>query len=193
MGWAHQNTDAVRFGKLIKHIIDLDLNILLMDYDQQLGFGKRKTIDIWWRGSGNNGNLAINLVKFLWLSNEWKDSKTRLMIENPVNDERENIYAFATEVLDNLRVNAQIVIINNEIEQRPFYDIIRAESGESDIVFLGLPEIEDGEESEFIENTHALCRDLGTVVLIKASTQFKRLNIGLKSKPLRELVSLNSG
>jgi amino acid transporter len=190
MGWAHQNTDAVRFGKLIKHIIDLDLNILLMDYDQQLGFGKRKTIDIWWRGSGNNGNLAINLVKFLWLSNEWKDSKTRLMIENPVNDERENIYAFATEVLDNLRVNAQIVIINNEIEQRPFYDIIRAESGESDIVFLGLPEIEDGEESGFIENTHALCRDLGTVVLIKASTQFKRLSIGLKTRPLRDLASL---
>jgi amino acid transporter len=190
MGWAHQNTDAVRFGKLIKHIIDLDLNILLMEYDQQQGFGKRKTIDIWWRGSGNNGNLAINLVKFLWLSNEWKDSKTRLMIENPVNDERENIYAFATEVLDNLRINAQIVIINNEIEQRPFYDIIRAESGASDIVFLGLPEIEDGEETDFIENTHALCRDLGTVVLIKASTQFKRLNIGLKSKPLSELTLL---
>ncbi len=180
MGWSRKSTDLANFAHLVKHIIDLDLNILLMDYDTERGFGKRKTIDIWWRGSGNNGNLAINLVKFLWLSEGWKESRLRLMIENPVNDERENIYLFAREVLDNLRVNAEIVIINNEIEKKPFYDIIRIESGESDIIFLGLPEIETGKEEEFVEDTHKLCEDLGTVVLIKASTQFKRLNIGLQ-------------
>ncbi|MFN3554773.1 MAG: hypothetical protein ACK4VN_02280 [Bacteroidales bacterium] len=183
LGWARQTSDPVRFAKLLNHIIALDLNLLLMDYDSQRGFGKRRMIDIWWRGSGNNGNLAINLVKFLWLSEEWKDSKTRLMIENPINDERETIYNFAREVLDNLRVNAEIMIINNEIEKKPFYDIIRAESADSDIIFLGLPDIEEGQEADFVEQTHALCSDLGTVVLIKASTQFKRLNIGLRQKP----------
>ena len=187
MGWTRSNTEKEKFAKLIKHIINMDHNILLMDYDMEKGFGKRKTIDIWWRGSGNNGNLAINLVKFLWLSNEWKDSKTRLMIENPVNDERDNIFNFAREVLDNLRVNAEINIINNEIEKKPFFDIIRVESSESDIIFLGVPEIEDGKEIEFVEQTHALCNDLGTVVLIKASTQFKRLNIGLTTKPAGKL------
>ena len=187
MGWTRSNTEKDKFAKLIKQIINMDHNILLMDYDMEKGFGKRKTIDIWWRGSGNNGNLAINLVKFLWLSNEWKDSKTRLMIENPVNDERDNIFNFAREVLDNLRVNAEINIINNEIEKKPFFDIIRVESSESDIIFLGVPEIEDGKEIEFVEQTHALCNDLGTVVLIKASTQFKRLNIGLTAQPAGKL------
>ena len=181
MGWTRENVGRERFAKLLKHLIQLDLNVLLMDYDQKKGFGKRNTIDIWWRGSGNNGNLAIHLVKFLWLSDQWKDSKTRLMIENPVNEERENIYNFAREVLDNLRVNAEIIIINNEIEKKPFYDIIRAESSESDIIFMGIPDIEDGKEVEFMEQTHALCADLGTVVLIKASTLFKRLNIGIKT------------
>lgn len=186
MGWARDTTAPERFVQLIKHMIRLDLNLLLVNYHLEKGFGKRKTIDIWWRGSGNNGNLAINLVKFLWLSDQWKDSKTRLMIENPVNDERENIYNFAYEVLDNLRVNAEIVIINNEIEKKSFYDIIRIESSTSDIVFLGIPDIED--ETDFIEKTNALCSDLGTVVLIKASTQFKQLNIGLRSTPAPKLV-----
>jgi len=181
MGWAGRTSNAVRYAKMIKYIIGLDLNILLMDYDAERGFGKRKQIDIWWRGSGNNGNLAINLVKFLWLSEGWKESRLRLMVENPVNDERENIYNFAREVLDNLRVNAEIIIINNEIEKKPFYDLIRIESGASDIVFMSLPDIEEGREVEFVEETHKLCADLGTVVLIKASTQFKRLNIGLKN------------
>jgi amino acid transporter len=181
MGWAGRTSNAVRYAKMIKYIIGLDLNILLMDYDAEKGFGKRKQIDIWWRGSGNNGNLAINLVKFLWLSEGWKESRLRLMIENPINDERENICNFAQEVLDNLRVNGEIIIINNEIEKKPFYDLIRIESGDSDIVFMGLPDIEEGKELEFVEETHKLCADLGTVVLIKASTQFKRLNIGLKN------------
>ncbi len=180
LGWPGKTTKPVRFTKLIKHIANLDLNLCIMHYNLERGFGKRKTIDIWWRGSGNNGNFAINLVKFLWLSHQWKDSKTRLLIENPVNDERENIYQFAQDVLDNLRINAEIVIINNEIEQKPFYDIVRIESGESDIIFLGISDLEKETETGFIEKTHKLFEELGTVVLIKASTQFKKLNIGLQ-------------
>ncbi len=182
LGWPGNSSDPSRYVNVIKHIINLDLNLLIMNFDQERKFGKRNTIDIWWRGAGNNGNLAINLVKFLWLSEGWKDSKLRLMIENPINDERENVFAFASEVLDNLRVNAEIMIINNEIEKRPFYDIIRIESRNSDIVFVGMPEIETGQEPDFIDKTNKLFKDLGTVVLIKASTQFKRLNIGIKHR-----------
>ncbi len=184
MGWTRKTRETVKFVQMIQHIIELDLNLLLMDYDVNRGFGKRKTIDIWWRGSGNNGNLALNLVKFLWLSEGWKDSHLRLMIENKINDERENIYNFAREVLDNLRVNAEIVIINNEIEKKPFYDLIRVDSGNSDITFLSIPDIETGQEEKFMDETNKLCADLGTVVLIRASTQFKRLHIGIRQAAL---------
>jgi len=189
MGWTGRTSASVRFAKVVKHIIDLDLNLLLMDYDQHRGFGKRKVIDIWWRGSGNNGNLALNLVKFLWLSEGWKESKLRLMIENRVNDERENVFNFAREVVDNLRINTEIIIINNEIDKKPFYDIIRIESVDSDIVFLGMPEMEPGKEDEFVDKIMKLCADLGTVVLIKASTQFKKLNIGIKNSPKSQILS----
>ncbi len=189
MGWTGRNSASVRFAKVVKHIIDLDLNLLLMDYDSEKGFGKRKVIDIWWQDSGNNGNLALNLVKFLWLSDGWKDSQLRLMIENRINDERENIFNFAREVLDNLRINAEIIIINNEIDKKPFYDIIRIESVDSDIVFLGIPEMESGKENEFVDKIMKLCADLGTVVLIKASTQFKKLNIGIKYTPENQTIS----
>jgi amino acid transporter len=189
MGWTGRTSSSVRFARVVKHIIDLDLNLLLMDYDQKRGFGKRKTIDIWWRDSGNNGNLALNLVKFLWLSEGWKESRLRLMIENRVNDERENIFNFAREVLDNLRINAEIIIINNEIDKKPFYDIIRIESVDSDIVFLSIPEMETGKEDEFVDKIMKLCADLGTVVLIKASTQFKKLNIGIKHTPVNQILS----
>ncbi|MFW5758924.1 MAG: hypothetical protein ACOCYO_09600, partial [Bacteroidota bacterium] len=185
LGWARESTDPVRFVKLINHMINLDLNLLFLDFDHQKGFGKRKTIDIWWRGAGNNGNLAINLVKFLWISENWRESKTRLLIENPVNDERDNIFTFASEVLSNLRVNAEIIIINNELERKSFYDIVRVESLHSDIIFIGMPDIVEGKEHEFVQQTNDLCNDIGTVILVKASTQFKKLNIGIKSSQMR--------
>lgn len=185
LGWARESTDPLRFVKLINHMINLDLNLLFLDFDHQKGFGKRKTIDIWWRGAGNNGNLAINLVKFLWISENWRESKTRLLIENPVNDERDNIFTFASEVLSNLRVSAEIVIINNELDRKSFYDIVRVESLHSDIIFIGMPDIEEGNEHEFVQQTNDLCRDIGTVILVKASTQFKKLNIGIKSSQVR--------
>jgi amino acid transporter len=192
MGWTRNMKEGVRFVKMIKRIIDLDMNLLLLDYDTRRGFGDRNVIDIWWQGSGNNGNLALNLVKFLWLSEGWKDSHLRLMIENKVNDDYERVFSFAREVLDNLRINADIVIINNEIEDKPFYDLIRIESASSDITFLSIPEIEEGRENEFLEKMYMLCTDIGSVVLIKASTQFKRLNIGLSATamPLRSPVSV---
>lgn len=178
-----QHSDPIGFVHLISHIMDLDLNLLLIDYDQEKGFGKRKSIDIWWRGAGNNGNLAINLVKFLWLSDRWKDSRLRLLIENPVNRQRERMYDFASEVLDALRMNAEIVIINNEVEKKPYYDLVRIESSDSDLVFLRIPEIEKGKESDFLEKTDRLCHDMGTVVFIRASTQFKSLNVGIRKIP----------
>lgn len=185
LGWARESTDPVRFVKLIRHMINLDLNLLFLDFDHQKGFGKRKTIDIWWRGAGNNGNLAINLVKFLWIDENWRESKTRLLIENPVNDERDNIFTFASEVLNNLRVNAEIIIINNELERKSFYDIVRVESLHSDIIFIGMPDVSEGNEFEFVQQTNDLCKDIGTVILVKASTQFKKLNIGIKSSQVR--------
>jgi hypothetical protein len=40
-----------------------------------------------------------------------------------------------------MRIQADIKIINNQIEQRSFYEIIQVESVNSDLIFLGLPDI----------------------------------------------------
>ncbi len=178
MGWARQSRNPDKFVHMIRQISDLDLNILLMDYDKRYGFGKHKLIDIWWRGAGNHGNLALLLSRFIWSSAKWEEAKIRLMIVNQVNDESSKVYKKAESVFEALRIDAEIRIINNQIEQKPFYDIIRVESINTDIIFLGVPEIEEGKEKEFVINTSDLMLDIGTVILVKASSYFKELNFG---------------
>lgn len=203
MGWARQSKAPVKFINMVGTLLKLDLNILLLDYDKRYGFGKFKRIDIWWRGAGNNGNLALTLAKFILTAPQWREAVIRLLIVSWDSSENETIINNAKRIFDNLRMSADVRIINNEIEQKPFYDIIRVESVDTDLIFLGIPPaIETGREKEFIERTSKLMKDIGTVVLIKASSQFKKINFAAgieltkvkndKTEVLNELVNETS-
>lgn len=179
MGWGRQSQNPERFVKLIQIINDLDYNILLVDYDKRFGYGQYKQIDIWWRGAGNNGNFAITLAKFILASEKWENATVRLMIVNNEDIKAFYIYRQAKEILDSMRIDAEVRIINNEVEQIPFYDIISIESKSADVVFIGIPSIHAGEEKEFIQKTNVLLHKIGTVVLLSASSLFKDLNLGV--------------
>lgn len=189
MGWARDSKEPGRFIQLLRKLESLDINLLLVDYDEKLGYGKKKQIDVWWRGGGQNGNLSLTLTRLLLLDRKWSDAVVRLLIVNPVNHEQDFIKKKAEQILDNMRISAEVKIINNQIEQKVFYDIIRAESLNSDLILLGMPEIPEGGEEEFVLDTSKLCQDIGTVILVKASSTFKDLGIGTIDKDIQEETS----
>ncbi len=182
LGWGRTSKNPARFMEMINTLSELDLNILMLDYDKGSGFGEYKLIDIWWRDLGRHGNLALILTRFIWSSDEWRDAKVRLMIVNPSNDATDQIYREALDVVETMRINAEIKVINNEIEQKPFYDIVRSESRDTDLIVVGIPEISAGLEVSFVEDTSRLMKDLGTVLLIKASSLFKPLSFGVSQE-----------
>lgn len=177
-GWARQTQDPVRFARMIRALGELDLNILMLDYDKDQGFGKKEIIDVWCRGGGNNCNLVLSLIKFMWLSENWKNARIRILMINYINDEKEMLTRDVEAVLEEMRMDAEIKIINNQIERRPVNELIEVESSNSDIVFLGIPDIREGEEQSYVDQVNRLCQNVGTVVLVKASSYFKDLEIG---------------
>ncbi|MEA3446397.1 MAG: Na-K-Cl cotransporter, partial [Bacteroidota bacterium] len=188
MGWGRQTRDPARFTKLIHTLNKLDFNILLLDYDKHKGFGNYKRVDIWWEGAGNQGHLALTLAKFLMMSEKWKDVSLRLLIVNPINNERDQVKKKAENIADELRINADIKIINNQVEQKDFYDIVLVESEASDLIFIGIPEFNENEATAFIRKTNKLFNHTGTTALLKASSHFKELSI----KPVSEKIKLIS-
>ena len=186
LGWAKQTKDAVRFVKLLKTLSELDLNVLMLDYDQRVGYGKKETIDIWFRDKSNHGNLALTLSKLIVLSDEWQKARIRVLVVNYLNERSESIYKKMEDILDQMRINAQIKVINNQIERKPFYTIVEEESDTTDLVFLEFPTIKKDEETAFVENTTVLLERIGTVMLIEASSSFKKQQLGSEEqKPLK--------
>lgn len=175
MGWAKQSQKPEKFIHLIKSLNQLDLNVLLMDYDKNRGFGKKSSIDIWWRGEGQNNNLALFLAKFLMSSPEWENAKLRLISISQFEHQGEMLYKKARYILDALRIDANVHIINNQYNKQSIYDIIKEESLNTDLVFMGLPDIHSGNEDNFVRQTNNLLELIGTVVLVKASTLFRKM------------------
>ncbi len=46
LGWGRQTRNPVQFAKMLKYLSDLDLNIVLLDYEPERGFGKYEQIDV---------------------------------------------------------------------------------------------------------------------------------------------------
>lgn len=188
MGWARQSKDPVRFGHTLKTLYNLDLNVLLLDYDKNAGYGNYSQIDIWWKDVSNHGNLALSLTKLIILSGQWQNAKVRLLIINTTNERSDQIHRRADHLLDGMRINASIRVINNEIEKRPLYDIMLQESSSADLTIVGIPEIIKDNETEYVKTTNKLLHKIGTVLLIKASSTFKKLSLGLDSEKFKYII-----
>jgi amino acid transporter len=178
LGWARRSDDPVGFARLLRYLSELDLNIVLLDFDRLRGFGKFRQIDIWWRGGSNNGNLVLSSIKFLRLSYDWRNVTIRLMVINNDKSKEAKIVNDSQKVLDNMRMKAQIRIISND-NKLPVNQVIKNESADADLIFLGLADVQEGREMEFIERADFLYKDLGTVALVRASSFFKELHIGV--------------
>lgn len=186
IGLGEKRDKAERFVKLINTLNGLDYNLLLMDYDKKRGFGEKKQIDIWAKDSDNYGNFALVISKFLTNHKIWENAKLRFLVVNNNNANAPIIKKKAEAHLDKLRIDAEILVVNNEIEKKSFYEIVTTESYHSDLVFVGIPEIEKGREKEYIEKTSKLFNDIGTVILVKASSVFKHLQLDSTSGKINE-------
>jgi len=182
LGWARQTQNPERFVQTLNTLFNLDLNVLLLDYDKDAGFGNYNKVDIWWKDVSNQGNLALSLTKLILLSGHWQHAKVRLMIVNSKNEFSNSILIRAEHLIEGMRIAAEVKVINNEIEQESLYEIMLSESKTTDLVIVGVPDIIKGKESEYVEATNNLLHKIGTVLLIKSSSTFKNLSLGMHSE-----------
>ncbi|RMH73960.1 MAG: hypothetical protein D6675_01140 [Gemmatimonadetes bacterium] len=182
MGWVRNSRNPARFVDLLHTMTELDYNLLLLDYDDRFGYGKRQQIDIWWRGSGNNISLSLMLVKFMRVSDEWRDALIRVMIVNEDSSLTPRIIKNMGRVLEEYRIPAEVKVINNAIEKRSFRDLIKLESVHSDLTIIGMPDVNPQNVDQFIANTNWLLHEIGTVLLIRASSYFEEIFVGIERK-----------
>lgn len=167
MGWAKNTKDPIWFAEMTRQLINLDLNVLYLDYDERYGFRDYKRIDIWWRGISNNAELTLSICKFLHTSEKWRDAEIRIIMVN--NTLQEGFERKIHQKLDEYRIPATVKVLNNAIEKKDFYELLRNNSADSSLIMVGIPPIPVGSEKAFVGTTSELFGVVGTTLLVKAS------------------------
>jgi len=182
MGWGRTSKDPARFVDLLETLRDLDYNILLLDYDNERGFGKNQKIDIWWQPESQNSNFALTVLKFLTSGDEWRQASARILVVIDESALRNRVSKILLQVLEEHRVRAEVKIINNATQKLALGDIITVESRESDLTILGLPQFDGAKPEKYIADVTGVLNTIGTSILVGASSYFKGTDIGLRTK-----------
>ena len=187
MGWARHSANPEKFASLINKFIQLDYNLLIMDYDREAGFGEHKTIDVWWNGTGNNISFPLTVNRFLLTTDDWYKAGIRIFIYADLYlADHAKIQYRMDDLAEELKINAEINLLDIGTDNRPLNEIIKSVSGHADLIYLDLPTAKQENMLEFFKYTDALCHETGTVILYQASSHFQDIKLSLQEKSVEK-------
>jgi amino acid transporter len=172
INWGEHRHDTPGFAKTLDELVELDFSLLLLARDPKRGFGSHTRIDLWWTPTQGSFELEMALVRFLSLSDDWRRAELRFLLLNDDPSRGDALFKSAQRALADARVQASVKVLNNAIGNRPVYDWIRQESGDADLVVLGLPEGPLAKHPGRIHDLDELCGDIGSVLVLRGSNSF---------------------
>lgn len=170
MGAGRESENPAAFTNLVRDLLVLDFNLALVSYDVRKAYGNRQSIDIWWGGMERNGPLMLLVAYLLKTSDEWSKATVRVnVIVNEV--ELEQRRTRLDHVLQKSRVNAQSNMVIRD-PAKTAIQIIAETSKDTDLTIIGLAPPKDTESTEFVDRVKTFVTDLGTTIILRASTRF---------------------
>ncbi len=172
MGWTRNTKRPKDFSKMTNILHQLDYNVLFLDYDKKRGFGQKHSIDVWWRDLSQISYFTVQLVKLMNASPDWAAAEVRFLYFDNENNEKAVLEKEMQKRISELRKSVEIKVVNNPLKDKPFYEVVKANSFEADLIILDLPDLGNGKVKDFVEQTNELLDVLGTTLIVKASSNF---------------------
>lgn len=191
LGRAKNIKNAEKFAHLVQNLERMDYNLLMLDYNHTNGFGKYKKVDIWWSGYGKNMTLALSLVRFLQSSEDWRDANYRFLIITEDSSIVQFIRRQINLTISNFRILAEVKVIYNGVDNKSFFEIIRQESRDSDLTFLGMPDYRREDAISIAKKINQFSENLNSILWIKASSYFQELDIQTKETKTKAISKIN--
>lgn len=169
MGWSGTQAGQVSQLNLMRNLIKLNKSVLLLNYDENRGFGRRQTIDVWWGGRGGNADLMLLLAYLIRQHRSWYGANIRLLRIINNHDGYAQTLAHTETTLNNVRVMAEPVIIVRQNPEQPIADIIAEWSQNTDFTLLGM-QIPDATGTEsYSRYMDTLTHRVGSVLLVRSA------------------------
>lgn len=172
-----------RYCQMIAHFHRSQRNVVIIHDHPRRGFGKRRRIDLWWRGLKGNGGLMMTLAYLLRTSLSWRGAEVRLKMvvssDLAARDTRRNL----VPMVEQLRTGAvPEILVSGGL---PFPAILRESSREADLVFLGMKE-PDGDFVAYYEKLRQMVEGMPTTAFILAAENLEFGKILIQPETMAE-------
>ncbi len=172
--------DPERFGKLLSRIGGRDFNLLLFAPEtEKERRDPAKMIDVWWHAGAGNLPLCISLVRFVTRAQRFRNAEVRFLLLADEHVNGDYLRSETYRALDENRVPGTVKVIHSTRGEDDFDDHVRGESGDSELVIIGLPELVHGKgaatgvDEPLLERLDRLARDVGDVLFFRAESAFE--------------------
>ena len=141
LGDTEEESHHKQYSEMIGHFYLSKRNVVILQNNFRLEYKDNNRIDLWWGGLKGNGGLMMILAYLVKNSPHWHqvDVCIKMVVksEEAAKDTRENL----KNILSEMRVgfNTQVIVSNGRI----FWDILKEESKNSNMVMLGLKAPDD--------------------------------------------------
>ncbi len=173
IGWPDNAERLISLLRVGRSLQRLNKSLLIGNIGEHapLREGEERTVDIWWGGLQRNGDLILMLAYLLTCNPEWRHARIRVLsiASNELMQQKTEL--FLRKLIPEIRIEVEInvMIRSGEVTVQ---EMIRRESGNADLVLMGLEIPGEGEEEEYAQRLTALVEGLGNFFLVRNGSLF---------------------
>jgi len=173
IGWSDSTERLAVFLRVARSLQQLKKSLLIgnIKYIAPLTLGRQKEIHIWWGGLQRNGDLILLLAYLLTCNNEWRNAKIIIMSIASSNLMKRKTENFLEQLIPEIRIEAEVHVILKDGDSS-INEMIRTQSGNADLVLLGLAIPEVGEEESYAQKLTELVNGLDNFFLVRNGSVF---------------------
>ena len=171
IGWLSKVERAEGYFKMLRDLSGLEKSLLVMNYDENRRFGRRKNIHIWWGGLQANGGLML-LLAYLTISyHRWNQAKVTILTVVDTDEDHAQANERLNLLFESARLDASAQVILREGQS--IRSLMSEHSGAADLAILGLRLPHENEDLETVfEHYNHLLEVLPTTILVHSAGSF---------------------
>jgi len=174
LGWPDDPERLAVLLKVIRRLERLHKSLLIgrvAQVDEEYGYGSDLTVDVWWGGLQRNGDLMLLLAHLLTRNREWHDAHVRILSVASNAHMKAVTERTLGQLIPAIRIQAEVQVVLKTPDQS-VADVIHSQSGDTDLVLLGLATPEEGQEEAYAARLFELAEGLRSFLFVKNNTLF---------------------
>ncbi|MFQ5610792.1 MAG: amino acid permease [Anaerolineae bacterium] len=167
LGWSGTAEGRALQMDLMRNLVALRKSFLCLYHHPQRSFGRKQTINVWWGGRGGNADLMLLLAHLIRQHPGWKGAKIRVLRVIDSQDGIGRTRAHTERLLQEVRVDAEPVIIVRPDPAHPLAEVIAGWSRDADLTLLGVQLPAAGQTEVYGQYLNELVQAVGSVLLVR--------------------------